>query len=448
MGSKHFKSSTVIFLLVVFGSVSSPDAKQQSTPRPTSTPTSTLPKITSHVLLISVSGLGANLLKSERESAPYLHSLTSKGTTAATVESTYPSETVPALATIVTGLLPGDHGVLTTTNAMISEPRGRAFAEANVFKNPPIWVMVEQNKMTATLIGQPFQEKNAIESHESAKKTALSVKTAVQPKKITAVSETIALDQINAQKAIETLESLRPHLLWLHLTHVEISQKTTGIDSQTTKDSLKTIDDIIERLVATTERIGIRQNTTFLIVADHGMAKVEEEFNPNVLLAKKGWLTLDSEGRITDWKAKAQPFGGSAAIYVKNPADEKLIEALFREVHEKPDSPIWRILNRQASSRLGGEANAALYLDAAPGYQMGTATRGKLLIKATEKASSGYLPQRTEMRPAFLAFGRGIKPGYKLEYVRLTDIAPTIARLLGFKMPVTRGKILSGMFSE
>jgi arylsulfatase A-like enzyme len=47
------------------------------------------------------------------------------------------------------------------------------------------------------------------------------------------------------------------------------------------------------------------------------------------------------------------------------------------------------------------------------------------------------------MRGAFIIAGNGIKSGARLEYARLIDIAPTIARLLGLEMKTARGRVLA-----
>jgi hypothetical protein len=43
----------------------------------------------------------------------------------------------------------------------------------------------------------------------------------------------------------------------------------------------------------------------------------------------------------------------------------------------------------------------------------------------------------------FIASGRGIKKGVVLDSIRLVDVAPTIARLLGLEMKDTDGHALN-----
>ena len=45
------------------------------------------------------------------------------------------------------------------------------------------------------------------------------------------------------------------------------------------------------------------------------------------------------------------------------------------------------------------------------------------------------------MRTMFVAWGAGIKRGVRLEEMDSTDVAPTVARLLGLKMTGVDGKV-------
>jgi hypothetical protein len=57
--------------------------------------------------------------------------------------------------------------------------------------------------------------------------------------------------------------------------------------------------------------------------------------------------------------------------------------------------------------------------------------------------SHGYLASDPELQALFIASGRGIKRGVKVDSVSNLDLAPTIARLLNLQMPDVRGKVLT-----
>ena len=209
---------------------------------------------------------------------------------------------------------------------------------------------------------------------------------------------------------------------------------------------------MVGKIVAAIERAGLGEKTTFLIVSDHGAIKVEQEFRPNVLLAKKGFLTVGEQGSIASWQAVAVSFGGSAAIFLKNPQDEttaKAVEELFKAYEkESSDSPLWRITIRREAARLGADARAVLYLDAAPSFRISARANGSMISKTSDRAAYGYLPSRAEMRGAMFIAGKAIKANQRIEYARLIDVAPTIARLLGLEMKTARGRVLSEVIAQ
>jgi predicted AlkP superfamily pyrophosphatase or phosphodiesterase len=54
----------------------------------------------------------------------------------------------------------------------------------------------------------------------------------------------------------------------------------------------------------------------------------------------------------------------------------------------------------------------------------------------------GYDPAWPQMRATFLIEGKGIKAGKDLGQIDMRDIAPTIAYVLGVKLPQAEGKSL------
>jgi predicted AlkP superfamily pyrophosphatase or phosphodiesterase len=256
-------------------------------------------------------------------------------------------------------------------------------------------------------------------------------------------------DFVKATAAAEIIENHRPNLLLVNFTSFDEAQRRNGLLSAESLRAMEAIDGLVKKIVDATENSRIAEETTFILVSDSGASKVEKEFNPNVLLAKKGWLASDGQGRITSWRAVAQSFGGSAAVFVKDPKDEDFIhevETFFTQQAEKPDSPIWRIITRREATKLGADPRAALYLDAAPFYAITAKMTGSSvtnLTKGADRAARGYAPSRVEMRALFVIAGKGIKSGAQTPYARLIDIAPTVARLLGLEMKTARGRVIT-----
>jgi predicted AlkP superfamily pyrophosphatase or phosphodiesterase len=436
------------FLFVILLSITtlpSPAHSRQQTPAKKAKPVP--PRLSSHVILISISGLRSDYLSDQYKdelAIPTLRALRDKGARTRGIESVYPSLSRPAHATILTGMLPADHGV--TSDYLFDEQTGAQSAtpSGSAIRGETIQQAAWRAGLSTAVAGFPLSSEEAITADHS--EPAAKTKQSEEQHQQKLSAQALSADQMRAAAAAAIIEKQRPDLLLICLESLDTVHRLHGPLSREAMTVLARIDELVRQLTDACDRAGIGAETTFLIVAPYGSARVENEFSPNVVLAAKKLLTTDGQGRITAWQAIAQPLGGAAAIMVRNQNDDRIIsavEAAFREYYEKPHSPLWRIIPRRDVSRLGADARAILYLDAAPMYVMSGRARGDAKSKTDIRGASGYLPQRFEMRGALIASGRGIRKDAGLEFARLTDLAPTIARLLGFELKATRGRVLS-----
>jgi predicted AlkP superfamily pyrophosphatase or phosphodiesterase len=389
------------------------------------------PPISSHVILIAIEGLRSDFVtgaESKRLNIPTIQALRSRGSYAVGIESVFPTQSVPAYASMITGSPPADHGL--TSDYSFDQESASISVEphklAGEIKIETIFDLARRANLVTAAVGFPGAGAPIMFN---------------QPD--------VAADFVKAAAAAEIIERHCPNLLMVNFTSFDEAQRRHGLLSAESIKAMEAIDDFVKKIIDAAEKFEMAEEATFILVSDSGSSKIEKEFNPNVLLAKKGWLTSDGQGRVTSWLAVAQSFGGSAAVFVKDPKDEKFIrevETFFTQHAEKPDSPIWRIITRREATKLGADPRVALYLDAAPLYAITAKTTGSPvtnLSKGADRAVRGYAPSRVEMRALFVIAGKGIKSGAQTPYARLIDVAPTVARLLGLEMKTARGRVIS-----
>lgn len=437
---KHHKIAQLFALgllatLILAGSflnASSQNAQQQKqTPTPTAKSKPKPPKLTSHVVLISISGLRADCANNPdafRLKIPTIQALRARGSYAIGIEGVYPSQSKPAHTSIATGVLPADHGI--TSDYAFDEQTGKASAvphfSSKEIKAETIWDVAKREGLITAAIGYPLTADAVINFN---------------------------LPEVPADAAAlaDLIQKERPHLLLINFTSFDSAQRRYGLLSKEAITALELIDGSIKKTLAAIEQADLADETTFLIVSDYGISKVEQEFRPNALLSKKGFLTTDEQGNIKSWRASAQSFGGSAAIFIKNPQDEataREVEKAFRDLEKESNNPLWRITPRRDATRLGADPRAAIYLDAAPRFVISPRANGSIIGKTDERVAHGYLPSRAEMRATLIIAGKGIKANQRIEYARLIDIAPTLARLLGLEMKSARGRVLSEVITQ
>jgi hypothetical protein len=108
----------------------------------------------------------------------------------------------------------------------------------------------------------------------------------------------------------------------------------------------------------------------------------------------------------------------------------------------------FRVVSAEEMLRLGADPDAWFGLEAEPGFAFGNSAGGPLLRPEVRRGVGGYLPHRAEMNAGFVAWGRGLRSGVRIPTMRQTDVAPTVARLLGLELGEVDGRVLVGALSR
>jgi predicted AlkP superfamily pyrophosphatase or phosphodiesterase len=199
-------------------------------------------------------------------------------------------------------------------------------------------------------------------------------------------------------------------------------------------------------------------DATVIVTSDHGMEGTGRVAYPNVILRQAGLLEVDTAGEIDVSRTRAavlEQRGGLVTLNVSErrgglvgPSERASIKrqvtsALLAARDPETGGPVIRgVLDADLDGRALGftaEAGADLVLDPAPDYAISTDTSGTQVAGVSRFAMGegkhGPLPSRRKLQGIFYAAGPGVAPGLRLPLVRVTDIAPTVARLLGIPPP-------------
>jgi len=194
------------------------------------------------------------------------------------------------------------------------------------------------------------------------------------------------------------------------------------------------------------------KDTTLLVVSDHGLAPVHTMLHLNTILEQAGFLSFgESPGFPVDTTiSQALASDGSAHIYVNLRGRERpgvvpheeypaLLDELARTLSEIRDAngqPVLaRIARRQEMGglHLSSPYSGDLFVQAEPGYVLSDEWgQEEAFQPAGDYGGAGYDSALGEMHGIFVAAGRGVREGETISPVRVVDIAPTVARLLGF----------------
>jgi arylsulfatase A-like enzyme len=214
--------------------------------------------------------------------------------------------------------------------------------------------------------------------------------------------------------------------------------------------------DVLRALDAT----GLREQTTLIVTADHGFETALKIVNPNVAFRKAGLLTVATSTVPAIVAARAQIVseGGIAMVYFTDPATlesdrSKVIELM------RAQEGVAEILPPERFAALGlpdpakNRQMSDLILVASEGYAFNNEASGdevvtQVTLAAGNQGHHGFLNRLPKMNAAFIAWGRGIKPGARLGLIDNINVAPTIAALLGQKLSGADGQVLSQMLAD
>jgi predicted AlkP superfamily pyrophosphatase or phosphodiesterase len=421
------------------------------------------------VVLISIDGfLPGYYLRPEELGVKVsnLEALKHSGSWAEGVIVQYPSLTLPSHATLSTGVRPAKHGIVENTafDPLAGFPFG--FDKASALKAPTLWDGAKEQGLITAGISWPATlessmnyviatgagpgQANPGEYYRRVSTPGLidEIVARFGTKVLEGHAEFSLRDAFTACAASYVLSTYRPNLMMLYFGDTDHEQHEFGIHSPEAKRAYERTDEHIGEIVEAARRAGILETTTFLITGDHGFAPQHSMLQPNVLLRKAGLLRTDPNGKITDWEVVSH----NGAIRLKDPSDTELLQRtrrLFSDLASNSFQDIFRIVEREELDSLGAYPEAVFMLEPELGYSIGNGfEKDEFLVASRVRAGHGYLPSHPEMRTGLVVSGPGIKKGVQMPTARQIDIAPTIARLLGFHLAAADGIPMEGLLED
>jgi predicted AlkP superfamily pyrophosphatase or phosphodiesterase len=421
------------------------------------------------VVLVSIDGmLPAYYLEADRLGlkTPHLRLLAREGARAQGAVSVMPSVTFPAHTTIITGVSPARHGI---RNNAVFDPDGALgggwhfyyddirvptlFGQARaaglrtasvtwpVTAGAPIDLDVPDMYPTPTL----RDAKNVIALARSGPFAAVIAEVLPAPEALVQMR-----DAVRARMAARFARE-RPDFLAVHFLELDEAQHQHGPRSPEALAALEQIDDALGTIIDELRGLGRWEETTLVVVSDHGFLPVTQQIHIGVLLRTLGLAPAEREGPPAPWRAVAMLAGGTCAIMMHPRAgaeDRRKVDDLVTLLLSNPSYGVGRAWRGAALEATGGFAGAQVVLEARPGFMFARSTEASELVTASPDfaGAHGYDPRRPEMRGAFLLRGPRVRAGRDLGMIRLVDVAPTIARLLGVDLGRTEGRVLLEAF--
>lgn len=426
-----------------------------------------------HVVLISVDGLAASYIDDPKAELPTLRMLARQGARAEGMITTFPSVTWPSHTSLITGCTAARHGVI--GNSVFDRRAGREVVyigdpeleKGDAIKVPTLYDVAHAAGMkTGSVIWPccngaksldwviPDSNKQAIHDKyttpgfvEELRQAGIDIselgkwgwnKQYSSPR-----------DDLYTRVALHLLERHRANLVLLHLITPDGIEHAHGPHTPEAYKAVAEADANVKRIWDALQKPPFAGKSALFVTSDHGFAGIEKLIRPNVELKRLGLIETDDKNKPTKRQAWCVAQGGSAFIYLLGDGADRETSSRVKTALSKLEG-VDRVLEPDDFAELGLPLPAEnpqaphFILTTGQGYSFNADLTGDVIGPATEtyRGTHGHMPQPAYMHATFIAAGTGIREGTRLKLVNNTDVAPTIARLMGLKLDGTDGRVL------
>jgi predicted AlkP superfamily pyrophosphatase or phosphodiesterase len=379
------------------------------------------------VILVSIDGFRWDYL--DRGITPNLNGLAERGVRAEGLVPPFPTKTFPSHYTMVTGLVPDRHGIVSNTmydpvfDARFSMSKRDEVQNGRWYEGEPVWVTAERaGRRTAPLFwpGSEAEIDGVRPSHWLPFDVRMPYRDRVQ----------WVLDRLDLP------EPERPTFLTLYFAGTDHAGHETGPDSEETLAEISRADAAVGRLLEGLETRRLLDRTNVVVVSDHGMIST----SPDRVIFVDDFVD-PSTARPVDWNP----------VLALWPDEEDVIavyEAL-RDAH--PNMSVYLRDSIPARFDFGRHRRVPPILGLAdPGWSIASHEFFERWKELASGGSHGYDHEVRDMQGIFVAAGPAFRKGARVPAFRNVDVYPLLMAALGLPAAPSDGDLsrVRGMLVE
>ena len=240
------------------------------------------------------------------------------------------------------------------------------------------------------------------------------------------------LSDFAAVFAADTIRRHRPDFSAIHLIDLDAARHRCGTFSAEARAACSRNDRRLAEIYrAVTETPGM-EDALLIAVSDHG----QEDIRKTVNLTRK----LQEAG--LDRKLFVQSNGMSACFFPGEEAPGSVVPADLLPPERWEELGISRLYTRGELDALHAVKGPLFAAEAAEGVVFSDA----LDEEKREAATHGFGPGREADLCLFAVYGRGVRKGAEIPAMKMRDVGPTVAGLMGLELPQADGTDLSAAF--
>jgi len=361
------------------------------------------------LILISIDSFRWDYL--QQYDTPTLRSLAAGGVHAKRLTPCFPSFTFPSHYTLVTGLYPEHHGIVSNTfydpalDAKFVSKSAESAADSRWWEGgEPVWITAEKQGVRSACFFWPGSETAIRGVRPSFFKRYDNSLTCLQ-----------RVEGLLAWLALPAAE--RPTFATLYFNNVDVIGHLYGPDAPETAAAVTEADTAIARLLDGLAALGLRDSANLVIVSDHGMEPVSIDRTVEVEdYLKPGTFEFDYAGPVAGLRPKS---GTAEELAARLRGKHPQLNVWLR--HEIPER-----LHYRASDRI-----TPVVVMANPGWELSTRDWLRPRRLTFERGSHGYDPTSPNMGALFIAHGPAFRREKTIDDVESIHVYNLLCAVLG-----------------
>ncbi len=356
----------------------------------------------------------------ERYNLPNFKRLISKGSAAEALIPSFPSKTFPNHYTLVTGLYPGNHGLVDNEFYDPEQKKLYGIRKREMVEDPffyggtPLWQLAQQHGLKSASFYWVGSEAKILGSFPDYYR----------------LYDAKVKNEERVEQTIDWLklpETDRPHFISLYFSLVDHEAHTTGPTSIETQKVLHTADSLLGMLMNKVETLKLPVN--IIVVSDHGLYEMKRE--------EKVFRYVNQLINTNNKSVMFANAGSQVHFYTKN------IDSLYTVLkNQEKNFKVYRQGEFPERWYYKNARSGNVLIVAEPGTYFLTAPRDlSKWVETGNFGEHGYDPASTkEVNGIFYAVGPNVKQGVTLKPFENIHVYPFVAKILGLKIPEVDGE--------
>lgn len=359
-----------------------------------------------YLILVSLDGFRWDF--AARNYTPNLDKLAARGVKAASLRPVYPSMTFPNHISIITGMHPENHGII--SNHFYNPHSGEEYSlfdsssvvDPKWYLGEAFWETARRNGIITASYFWPgselsaeYRRPNYFEPYEHKRDYGERIK--------------------GVMRWLRLPEAERPRFVTLYFHETDSKGHKFGPDSPETDAAVVLLDSIVGVLVDSLARLPFADKINVITLSDHGMTAVSRRRTVNLDSILRGEdCVIQNYGAYS----MIQPKGKTKKIYGKLKESENHFKTYLKE--DIPEH--YHFSNHPYISDI--------FLEAEPGWLL---IDGSSTYALNMRGAHGFDNNALDMHGIFYAAGPAFKSGYSTGTLWNIDVYPLLCEIFGIK---------------